>query len=54
MKDLIAREPLAKIDYVALVDPVTLGSTSQIEGDVLAAIAVKMGKIRLIDNMRIR
>ncbi len=54
IKDLIAKESLAKIDYVALVDPVTLGLISQIEGDVLVVLAVKIGKVRLIDNMRIK
>ncbi len=54
IKDLIAKEPLVKVDYVALVDPVTLGLVSQIKGDVLVVLAVKMGKVRLIDNMRIK
>lgn len=48
--DLIQKEPLAKIDYVELVDWNTLESVEQIEGPVLNAIAVYIGKTRLIDN----
>lgn len=48
--DLIQTEPLAKIDYVELVDWNTLESVEQIEGPVLNAIAVYIGKTRLIDN----
>lgn len=48
--DLIQKEPLAKIDYVELVDWNTLEPVEQIEGPVLNAIAVYIGKTRLIDN----
>lgn len=48
--DLIQTEPLAKIDYVELVDWNTLEPVEQIEGPVLNAIAVYIGKTRLIDN----
>ncbi|MCD6317750.1 pantoate--beta-alanine ligase [Candidatus Aerophobetes bacterium] len=53
MEDLISKEPLAKIDYIDLVDPLTLERISQIKGDVLAVLAVRIGKVRLIDNMRV-
>ncbi|HBI63159.1 MAG TPA: pantoate--beta-alanine ligase [Lachnospiraceae bacterium] len=43
-------EPLAKIDYVEVVDWNTLEPVERIEGPVLAAIAVYIGKTRLIDN----
>lgn len=43
-------EPLAKIDYVEVVDWNTLEPVDRIEGPVLAAIAVYIGKTRLIDN----
>lgn len=48
--DLIQTEPLAKIDYVELVDWNTLEPVERIEGPVLNAIAVYIGKTRLIDN----
>jgi len=43
-------EPLAKIDYVEIVDSSTLKSIKNIEKPILAAIAVFIGKTRLIDN----
>ena len=48
--DLIQTEPLARIDYVELVDWNTLEPVERIEGPVLNAIAVYIGKTRLIDN----
>ncbi len=43
-------EPLAKIDYVEVVDWNTLEPVEKVEGPVLVAIAVYIGKTRLIDN----
>lgn len=48
--DMIETEPLARIDYVELVDWNTLELVEMIEGPVLNAIAVYIGKTRLIDN----
>lgn len=48
--ELIQTEPLARIDYVELVDWNTLEPVERIEGPVLNAIAVYIGKTRLIDN----
>jgi pantoate--beta-alanine ligase len=39
-----------QIDYVALVDPESLAPVNQIDGPVLAALAVNFGGTRLIDN----
>lgn len=50
MKDIINSEPLARIDYVELVDMNTMKNISAIQGEVLCAIAVYIGKTRLIDN----
>lgn len=47
---VINTEPLAKIDYVELVSWDTLEPINEISGSVLAAIAVFIGKTRLIDN----
>jgi pantoate--beta-alanine ligase len=46
----IEKEPLAKIDYVELVDWNTLEPVDSTRGDILVAIAVYIGKTRLIDN----
>ncbi len=48
--DTIEKEPLAKIDYVEVVDWNTLESVDKVDGPVLTAIAVYIGKTRLIDN----
>jgi len=53
IKDLIKKEPLARIDYVAVVNPETLEKVEDIKGEVLVLFAVKIGSTRLIDNMRI-
>ncbi len=50
IRDVIGGEPLARIDYVELVDWDTLRPVAQIEGRVLTAVAVYIGKTRLIDN----
>lgn len=48
--ELIESEPLAKIDYVSAVDFNTLESASEVKKDTLFAMAVYIGKTRLIDN----
>ena len=50
MVELIEQEPLAKIDYVKVVDALTMQQVESIDRDVLVAIAVYIGKTRLIDN----
>lgn len=50
MKEIINSEPLAVIDYVEMVNMDTMKNIDTIEGSVLCAIAVKIGKTRLIDN----
>lgn len=47
----IEKQPLANIDYVEILDAVTLEPIDTIETKVLAAVAVKFGKTRLIDNV---
>lgn len=43
-------EPLARIDYVSIVDNENIQYIDKIEGEILCAIAVYIGKTRLIDN----
>jgi len=48
---LVAAEPCASIDYVALVDPETLAPVRTLDGRLtLLALAVRIGRTRLIDN----
>ncbi|OUQ55293.1 pantoate--beta-alanine ligase [Tyzzerella sp. An114] len=50
MKKLIETEPLAKIDYVKAVDANSIEIISEMKPPVLVAMAVYIGKTRLIDN----
>jgi pantoate--beta-alanine ligase len=51
VREKIQTEPLADVDYVALVDNETLEDVERIEDKpVLLAVAVRFGKVRLIDN----
>jgi pantoate--beta-alanine ligase len=50
---LIRQHPSARLDYVEFFDPVTLEPTEQIRKGVQMALAVFMGKTRLIDNGRL-
>ena len=50
MRELIEAEPLAKIDYVEMVKWDSIEIHHEIDGPVLVAIAVYIGKTRLIDN----
>lgn len=50
MTEHIQAQPLAKIDYVSAVDGVTMDPVDRIVGTVLVAMAVYIGKTRLIDN----
>ena len=51
MKEMIQSEPMAEIDYVEMVNGLTMENIDEVKGEVLCAIAVKInGKVRLIDN----
>ena len=52
MRDEIGKEKSAKIDYIEIMNKSTLESMTEIkEGETLVAIAVYIGKVRLIDNI---
>ena len=50
IKESIATEPLATLDYAEAVDADSMKPVATVEGNVLFAIAVYIGKTRLIDN----
>lgn len=50
MKAVIEAEPLAKIDYVSVVDALDMQPVEKVDRNVLVAMAVYIGKTRLIDN----
>ena len=54
MREMIDREPLARIDYLEIVDMDDIDSVIRIEKEALAALAVFVGKVRLIDNAILR
>jgi len=49
--DMIRAEPLADIDYVAVVDPQTFEAVPVMAERTLLALAVRIGPARLIDNV---
>lgn len=51
-REVLVREPLALVDYLVLVDPVTLEQVPEyFRGEALLAVAAKVGTTRLIDNI---
>lgn len=50
MKKNIETEPLAKIDYVEAVDALSMAPVEKLEGTCMLAMAVYIGRTRLIDN----
>ena len=46
----IGEEPLVRVEYVQLCDPGSLEELKRIDGKALLAVAVWIGKARLIDN----
>ncbi len=53
MRAHIEAEPLARIDYVSAVDGITMLPVSELSDGVLVAMAVYIGKTRLIDNFTV-
>jgi pantoate--beta-alanine ligase len=51
MRGMIETEPLAKIDYISIVNADTLDDLDTVDGKTLIALAVFIGKTRLIDNV---
>ncbi len=50
MKEVLASEPLAQMQYVSCADYDSLEELSKIRGKALLSMAVFLGKTRLIDN----
>ena len=50
MRDVLATEPLADVDYVSVADGVTLAELQMVDRLGLASLAVRFGATRLIDN----
>lgn len=50
-KEELAREVLAAVEYVNLVDSVSMQPVAEISRPIVLALAVRIGKTRLIDNL---
>jgi pantoate--beta-alanine ligase len=51
MRRVLARSPLIRIEYLAVCHPDTLAPMTRVTGTVLLAIAARIGRTRLIDNI---
>ncbi len=54
IRDILQQEPMARIDYAEIVDTEELNPLSSIDGEALIALAVYIGRVRLIDNILVR
>jgi pantoate--beta-alanine ligase len=51
MRGTLASESQIKVEYIAIVDPVTLVPVSRVDGQTIVAIAARLNGTRLIDNI---
>jgi len=51
MGAVVDSEPLAKLDYAVVVDPVTLAPPGALAGELRLLMSAEVGSVRLIDNM---
>ena len=54
MRRIINNVPSSKIEYISITDAASLRDIKEIKGNILIALAVKIGKTRLIDNVQVR
>jgi pantoate--beta-alanine ligase len=54
MRSLIEKQPSAELDYIAVTGARTLEVLNKLKGEVLISLAVRFGKARLIDNVRVK
>jgi pantoate--beta-alanine ligase len=48
---VVQREPSLRVEYIEAVDPEALAPVGEASGDTLLAVAARLGKTRLIDNV---
>lgn len=53
MQEMIDSVEQSRVDYIEVLHPETLESITEISGDVVIAVAVYIGKTRLIDNVKV-
>ncbi|HEX7097570.1 MAG TPA: pantoate--beta-alanine ligase, partial [Acidimicrobiales bacterium] len=54
MREVVAAEPLAVLDYADVVDPATFVVPQRLTGELRLLIAARFSKARLIDNLAAR
>lgn len=54
LRELILSHPFTEIDYISICDPEKLIDVDKIDGPCLLALAIIVGKARLIDNIMLR
>jgi pantoate--beta-alanine ligase len=52
--EIVAAEPLAELDYAAVVDAATLAPVDPLAGELRLLVAARFGRARLIDNVGVR
>jgi len=51
MENLISTFPLVNLEYISICDNIFLRPLEELSGEVLVAVAARIGRARLIDNM---
>jgi pantoate--beta-alanine ligase len=51
VRGALATEPTVKVEYVAVVEPATLAPVETVDADTVVALAARLGRTRLIDNI---
>jgi len=54
LRSMIGSVSLIRLEYLVLVDPKTLNEIKAVKGDILVAVAAKVGQTRLIDNLLVK
>jgi pantoate--beta-alanine ligase len=54
LRTAVAAEPLARLDYAAVVDAAALQPVARVQGRVLVLVAARLGGTRLLDNLCVR
>jgi pantoate--beta-alanine ligase len=51
MRPILERQPRVVLDYIAIAEPLALAPVEQVDGDTVVAIAARLGRTRLLDNI---
>jgi pantoate--beta-alanine ligase len=51
MREVLAAQPLAEVEYVSCADGRSLAELDRVDGPALLSLAVRFGDVRLIDNV---